>query len=59
MDTDIVNEVPQPTGVFRADLGKTPANDSALREFNEYCDKLIAIGEATQADKIAFINEII
>ena len=59
VDTDLINEMPQPICVFRVEQGKTAANDSALRDFNGYCDKLIALGEGfSPADNVTFINEI-
>lgn len=44
--------------MFEAELGHTPANDAALREFAEYLDKLIEIGEADASDKKAFLDHL-
>ena len=44
-----------PLCVFKAELGLTPANKAALLDYEAWIDKVIAIGDADEEDKVAFL----
>ena len=47
-----------PSCVFNAELGHTPANNAALLEYEAWIDKVIAIGDADDEDKITCLAKL-
>ena len=47
-----------PTCVFKAELGLTPANQAALREYEDWIDKIVSIGDADEETKMEFLAKL-